>query len=223
MRSRSQSIFLPVFRLVTVLLLAALTGMNDAHAVTVAPSAWASIHDGPIDGGGDGFNSDSGLLASMVAGLPAEAAYKDIVIVEYDLSPFAGQTLAEVTLDFEVEALDLAEPQLRAFDLFTYSGNGTADLGDFSRGATYVDTVGYTVGTTGSFSIDVLAEAEAILAGGGAFLGVRVDPIGSRNPASLIAATAVLNVSMSITPIPEPATILVLGLGSAVLLRKRRS
>ncbi len=221
MKSKSRVIFLPVFCLTAVMLLVTATGQNSAQAVTVTPSAWASIHDGPIDGTADGFNAEPGQLASMVSGLSPEQAYKDVVIVEYDLSLFAGESLAQVTLDFEVQAYDLSNPQLRAFDVFSYSGDGSAELSDLAVGANYVDTVGYTVGTTGSFSIDILSEAQAIIDGAGGFLGVRIEPIGSRNPASLITAAPVLNVATTVSPIPEPATIFVLGLGAAVLMRKK--
>jgi len=221
MKRKNRVIFSPLFCLTAVMLLVAATCQNSAQAVTVTPSSWASIHDGPIDGTADGFNTEPGRLAGMVSGLSPEQAYKDVVVVEYDLSPFAGEPLAQVSLDFEVQAYDLSNPQLRAFDVFSYSGDGSAELSDLAVGASYVDTVGYTIGSTGSFSIDILSEAQAIIDGAGDFLGIRIEPIGSRNPASLITAAPVLNVATTVSPIPEPATILVLGLGAAVLMRKK--
>ncbi len=218
------SLFFPVPVIVVIgaVVLCFAMAAGEAGAVMATPSSWQSIHDGPVDGVGDGFNSDAGLLGRMLAGLAPGDTYQDRLLVEFDLSAFSNQELGQVTLDFEIDPLDATEPAVRAFDIFFYASDGTVELGDFGIAADYLDTIAYTVGQPGSFSIDALAETEDLLAGGDSFIGFRIEPIGSRNPASIIYSQPILNIETAISPVPEPATVLLLGLGAVVLVKPQR-
>jgi len=199
-----------------------LLGTSLACGVELSPTVWTSINDSPIDGTGDSFNIEAGLLQRMVAGMLPADTVNSSVILEYDISGFAGQTISQATLDLGIDALIFDDPQIRAFDLFFYTGNGTADLTDLSITATYLDTLAYSVGSSSVFSIDVSSELSLMLDADEQFLGFRIDPIGSRNPASMINSTPLLNIDQVASSVPEPATVLMLSLGSVVFLGGRK-
>ena len=93
---------------------------------------------------------------------------------------------------------------------------------DLSITATYLDTLAYSVGSSSVFSIDVSSELSLMLDADEQFLGFRIDPIGSRNPASMINSTPLLNIDQVASSVPEPATVLMLSLGSVVFLGGRK-
>lgn len=192
------------------LVLGGLFRASDVLAVTLSPSVVASIHDEPLDGVGDSFNVEP------FEGLLRQQSYReDRAILEFDLGSFVGQSLEQAMLDFEIHVNNAGGSQFREFDLFVYSGNGMADLFDFAIAGTLVATVGYSVPDHyGTFNLDILGTAQEILDGGGSFVGVRVDPIGSDNFPSILS-------NSSFTVVPEPATVCLLGLGTLALLRKR--
>ncbi len=219
MKSHKQ--FLPVFlvSILTTLTFEGVFGVGKLSAATLYPSIRTSIEDKPVDGFGDSLHFEEygewRVLKRVIAHQPEWNTVERRVILEYDVSSFAGQVLEEATLNFSICANNFIDPKVRAFDIFLYSGNGIAELDDFSVEDYFVDTVAYTVPETASFSIDIILEAQYIWDDGGSFLGIKVVPLGSHNPTSVICD----NPFLTIEAVPEPSTLLLLGLGCLALRR----
>jgi hypothetical protein len=189
----------------------------------LSPSAYASISDSPIDGSGDAFNADPGALERMTAGLAPADTISSSVILEYDISSLAALDISTAVLDLALEPVVLTDPQIRAFDIFLYSANGIAELADLSAPATYLDTIAYSASAPAAFSIDLTAQLQASIDAAEQFLGLRVEPIGSRNPASIVSVAPVLTYDSVASSVPEPATVLILGIGAMLLMGGRKN
>lgn len=200
-------------------------GINSVGAVTITPSVRASIQDQQIDGIVDSFNSSpfEGLLRR---GLPPVRFVEDRAIVEFDLNTFAGQELLQSELDFTLFVNNSGGDQVRLFDVILYSGNGTADLSDFSIAGTTVGQVRFLVSESStSFNLDILSPVQSILDSGSNFVGVRLNPIGTRNFPTILENSTLTVIPISDPePIPEPATILGLGLtlGLGILFQPQK-
>ncbi|MDY6783264.1 MAG: PEP-CTERM sorting domain-containing protein [Cyanobacteriota bacterium] len=201
-------------------------GVNSVRAAIITPSVRASIQDQQIDGIIDSFNSSpfEGLLRRA---LPPARFVEDRAIVEFDLNTFAGQELLQSQLDFTLFSNNSGGDQIRLFDVILYSGNGTAELSDFSIAGTTVAQVRFLVSESPTrFNLDILSPVQSILDSGSNFVGVRLNPIGTRNfPTILGNSTLTATPISEPEPVPEPATVLGLAtaLGFGVLFNRGNS
>ncbi|MBK7645333.1 MAG: hypothetical protein IPJ19_20235 [Planctomycetes bacterium] len=144
---------------------------------SVTPAFAASIHDEPVDGIGDSFNATpfEGLIRT-------QSTRADRAIQEYDVSAFAGQSIASATLVGRVAVNNAFDNGVRTFDFKLYAGNGVADLGDYQISATLVGTGQYhpPIDVDFTYQFDVTGTVQSLLTGGANFVGLRVE--GSSNP-----------------------------------------
>jgi hypothetical protein len=162
-----------------------------ASAQQIPATVVASIHDEPIDGLGDTFNS-----APFQGLLRKQATRQDRAILEYDLAAFVGSAVPSVTLSGRVSVNNASDNGPRLFDFQVYSGNGAADLSDFQIVATLVGSGAYAPPTDSffDFSFDVTAAVQAVLSSGNGWIGVRCDPTSEPNFPSILSADTVLTV-----------------------------
>ena len=148
--------------------------------LSLAPAAVASIQDAPPDGGGDVFNTNTGLLRQT-------AGSEDRGIVEFAVSSLAGAALEGAFFEFDIRVDDSGGAAVRSFDVASYTANGQPDLADFSVTGTPVGSIGYDIGNSPAhFRLDVLTALETLLAASGTHIGFRVDPTSADNFASVL-------------------------------------
>lgn len=147
-------------------------GFEAATATDVAPTVVASIHDQPFDGVGDSFNAApfEGLLRK---GSPTQ---EDRAIQEFAVASFTGQSLASATLQGAIASNNAFDVGVRTFEFRLYAGNGSADLSDFAVTGVVVGTASYhpPITTSLTYTFDVSAAAQSLLAGGATWIGVQV-------------------------------------------------
>lgn len=100
----------------------------------------------------------------------------DRAIGEFDVSANAGQTVIEATIEFLVDLAVPGATDTGRFNVFWYSGNGAAELTDFSIPA----TVFHGISTTGTslprtHSLDVTPCLHTLLGSGGDYFGALFD------------------------------------------------
>ncbi len=170
-----------------------------AFATDVAPTVIASIHDAPIDGIGDSFNSAGfgGLIRRVVPG------QEDRAIQEYAVAPFAGQPVLSATLTGTVFVNNAFDNGVRTFEFHLYAGNGNAELSDYSIAATLVGTGSYHPPMQSSFaySFDVTSQVATLLGGGATWIGLRVQASSSPNFPNILdnGLTTRLSIDVSLT------------------------
>lgn len=149
-----------------------------ASATDISPTVLESIHDQPIDGAGDSFNSPGfpGLIR-------VTASLEDRAIQEFDVAAFAGATLANATFTGTVFVNNAFDVGVRGFDFLVYGGNGAADLSDHQITAVLVGTGSYHPPSQTSFtySFDATSAVQALITGGASWIGLRVQPNTSPN------------------------------------------
>jgi hypothetical protein len=161
----------------TLVTLTALTSIafvpGIAGATDIPPTVKASIHDSPIDGLGDTFNASpfEGLLRKITT----TSSQEDRAIQEFDVSAFAGGTLATATLSGTVFVNNAFDNGVRTFDFLLYAGNGVADLTDFQIAGTVVGSGSYhpPITTSFTYSFDVTVAAQALISGGATWIGLK--------------------------------------------------
>ncbi len=179
-------------------------------SIDMPTAAVASINDSPIDGLGDSFNTTDSLLRQIDPdrGTPSK---EDRAIVEVDVSSLAGADLASATLNFTL-AINNHGGDEREFHVLAYPGNGTAELGDFSRpGILIGDVVLTTTGT--AYAMDVRSAIELLLAGGADSIGFRFDPIGG-----YVFPCLVRDVSLAVSTVETSHTVVLGDNTSTVVL-----
>ncbi len=188
-------------------------GPTVARAGLILPAVVASIHDEPIDGDGDAFNTPpfQGLLRRVTSVPPSR---EDRAVVEFDLAPFAGLDLSRTTLTLTITTNNFGGASFRQYDVLLYAGDGAAELSDFSIAGTLAQRIGYDINTNpvSTFTLDVVSQLRPLLASS-PFLGVRLDPIGSDNFPSILVAS-----SLDVQAAPEPPAVLLLGLGLLMIM-----
>jgi len=207
-----------------------IAGPSEAPAEVLVPAVNATLTDDPMDGIADRLNVDEyhdGILARSV-----ERNKQTRVVSEFDLSAYAGRSLSGAALDFQIAPdYEFGEgespgPQFRAFDLYLYPGDGSAQLGDFSTpGDRYVDTVALeSLTQIASFTVDLLEPVQEILPQT-PFVGVRVVPLGAENYPSIFLNPTLAVAAGPPSEVPELSSLVMLGvaaLGPVVLGRRRR-
>jgi hypothetical protein len=156
-------------RLVPLVLV--LAPLAPASATDIPPTVTASVRDQPLDGVGDSFNAVpfQGLIR-------ISATLEDRAIQEFDVAAFTGATLTSGTLSGTMYVNNSFDVGPRGFDFLLYGGNGAADLTDFQITATLVGMASYhpPMQTSFTYSFDVTAATQTLLAGGATWIGLRV-------------------------------------------------
>ncbi|MCY2989513.1 MAG: hypothetical protein NTY19_16805 [Planctomycetota bacterium] len=145
---------------------------------SATPAVTVSIHDEPRNGSGDALNSDPTIVQRSTT-------LEDRAIGEFDVRELAGRSVAKAMLEIRFEP-DSSNTATRQVDLYTYSGNGVADLTDFSASAPYAGSVGLG-GSPFTVNFDVVYRLQQILNSGGLFFGVRYAGATDNCPALRIA------------------------------------
>ncbi len=141
------------------------------------PAAVAtSIHDEPHNGTGDSFNANPQLMQHS---LTAE----DRVVMEYDLGFLASRTVAAANLSFTMEPVNPVEGSSRGGVIGSYTGNGTADLADFSATTLPFVYFGFSTSMQISFNVNVMYGLQQVLSSGGRYFGLRFDASSENTPA----------------------------------------
>jgi hypothetical protein len=169
------------------LFLAPLAQADAVHALP--PAVAASIHDEPVDGVGDSFNTSfTGLIRT-------QSTRADRAIHEYDVSVVSGETaLAMAEFSGTVFVNNAADNGVRTFDFLVYDANGVAELSDYSVSAIVVGSGSYHPPMDSSFNytIDATSAVEALVANGATHIGLRVQGTSSPNFPNILDATNAL-------------------------------
>ncbi|HEY2251159.1 MAG TPA: cadherin domain-containing protein, partial [Planctomycetaceae bacterium] len=131
---------------------------------------------------------------------------EDRAVVEFDLNGLGA--VKGGTLDLQLAVNNSLGGGIRTFAVLVYSGNGQADLTDYSVTATQVAQVNLDVSQqSGSYQIDVSGQVQQVLQSGARWVGVRVDPVNDSAPSILVDATLTVNAAPTIDPVPQARTI----------------
>jgi hypothetical protein len=181
-----------------------------ALATDVLATVRGSIHDAPVDGNGDTFNSSpfEGLIRRV------STTQEDRAIQEFDVAASGGQPVIAATLSGIVSVNNAFDNGVRSFEFVLYAGNGTADLGDYSIAGVVAGTGSYHPPMQSSFaySFDVTSQVSALLGGGATWIGLRAQATSTPNfPNVLDDGMSILSIDVS----PTAGTPFCFGDGSA--------
>jgi hypothetical protein len=182
-------------------------------SVLSAPAAEISIN--PTDVRGILGNMwDPFLLNFLAIAMFEDRTVEDRTVLEFDVSGLGG-TLPLVTLDVSYVNSDPSPPD-GIIDVFTFIGDGVVTADEFYAGGPTPFTS--FVGGGVFASVDVTSSVQAAVDAGDRFIGFRLSTeTGDRYLLGSIVGKPV----PVLTVIPEPATILLLGLGSLIVRKLR--
>lgn len=125
-------------------------------------------------------------------------------VQEFDVSELVGRkdlAIVEATLSGEIGVNNALNLGTRLFELGTFQGDGVVTLADFSTPTELVGNVSLDVDDGRvAFNLDVTDQLTHLLAGNGAFFGLRTDPANTQ-PASVVLDPIL---KITVTAIPEP-------------------
>ena len=154
-------------------------------------------------------------------------SYYDVrAFLEYDISGLVLEEGETVTLDIVNMSNGDGEGEIGVIDIYSYYGDGSVTVDDFDAGTYYksfdalgVWTVTYGDGWTSSEylvneSIDVTGIILDAIANGQSYIGFRLS--------TLTSDRYTLSYTPTLTIVPEPMTMLLLGLGGMMIRRKKQ-
>jgi hypothetical protein len=155
-------------------------------AQDLSPVAFGSAHDAPRGGNAESMNTGFPTL------LRQTSTQEDRAMLEFDVQPFAGDTLDSARVLLRIAVNNAQDNGPRTFNIEVYGGNGVVDLADFNIAATVVGSTSYHPPNQSSVNVDVDATAavQALLTAGATHIGVRVDPTSEPNFPNVIDMSA---------------------------------
>ncbi len=211
MEMRIRGSFTALSMLGVLMAVAGLAGQ--ATADTLNPVVVFGVEDNEFDGVGDDFSSAS-LASAIFTRFREQRSF-----AEYDLSGLGGPAIESATITAVLdEGFSFGfgtTPADFAFDV--YSGNGAADLSDFSIAGTTVGTVTLDEDfDTYNLVLDVTDALQALVDGGATHLGLR-----SLTTTANVGQVDIENPVLDVTAVPEPAALALLTLGLLAAGRRR--
>ena len=193
--------------LIVIILLT--TSVINAAIITVDPSDAKGIRND----NGELFLLD--FLPVQYGEMPGEWLFDDRTILEFNISGLT-ETILFASLDFGLDNFD-PDPPDGIIDVYNFTGDGIVTLDDFDAGG----DVPFTsfIGLDGDVSIDVTLLLQDAMISGDPFLSFRLSTITSDR---YMMGSIVGQPMPVLTIVPDPTTVLLLGLGAVAVLRKRR-
>jgi len=167
-------------------------------------------------------------------GQPPTSIQESRVFAEFNISSLI-EPFSRANLYFRATCDNGCHLPAQSIDFYTYRGDGQITLNDWYAQGTPACTIGPIPGYTDfkdrgfkiDYSMDITSQLQVARQAGWTRLGIYF-----RNPnvtyvyqSDLLGYSAIIQINplkIETIPIPEPATLSLLALGAAVLLRKRK-
>lgn len=155
--------------------------------ITLIPAVTATLQDQNSDG-----------TADSIADLAAASASQQSFLENRGITEFSFASVAApidlAVLDFRLAGGYADSDAVRTFELTAYTGNGAAELGDFSSAGTVIHSVSYyAIQAERNFRLDVTDEVRSLIAAGATHFGLRIDAVEDGSSTGLYTPTLTIN------------------------------
>jgi hypothetical protein len=144
---------------------------------------------------------------------------EDRTVIEFDLSSIGQSTPLSATLDLGIVNWDPSPPD-GIIDVFTFKGDGVVTDNEYYAGEPNPFTHLVVGDVRELVRCDVTLAVQTSVTAGNQFLGFRLS---TTTMDRYFLGDIVFRPEPVLTVVPEPITLLLLGLGSLALLKKRRA